>query len=91
MKKIRKFFLSPHHNFLTCEVYFGSENHPTFLFARNLFNYETSSNCYKNTVDITTHDLEFHSFLRLSHRYIVNKDSLDVKVEDMFEIDNPNI
>lgn len=42
-------------------------------------------------MDVTTHDLEFHSFMRLSHQYIVNEDCLDVKVEDSFELYNPNL
>ena len=42
-------------------------------------------------MDVTTHDLEFHSFMRLSHQYIVNEDCFDVKVEDSFELYNPNL
>lgn len=42
--------------------------------------------------DITTHDLELHSFLRISHQFVVNPDSLaGEKIEEMFELENPNI
>ena len=42
--------------------------------------------------DITTHDLELHSFLRFSHQFVVNPDSMaGEKIEEMFELENPNI
>lgn len=93
MKKYRKYSLTPNRNKLCCDVYI--DNKYSMSFIRDLIDF--SVNAYRGTslgvslVDVTAFDLELHSFLRISHQYIVDKDSLDVKIEDMFELENPNL
>lgn len=91
MKKYRKYYLSPRRNVLMCDVYLGVNKFPAFGFERDLVTFEVIGRCAGNCVDITTYDLELHAFLRVSHQYVVDKDSLDVKIEDMFELENPNL
>lgn len=89
MKKVRRYFLSPSRDTLHCEVWINGKLLLTF--QRNLkiqFVVARGS----ESVDVTTFDLEFHSFLRVSHQYIVNPDSMSgVKIEEMFEMDCPII
>lgn len=89
MKKVRKWFLSPDRTLLWCSVYI--ENRLWFAFCRSLVNYEVCGYIHSKNCDVTTYDLEMHSFLRVSHAYIVQPDSFEYKIEEMFEIDNPNI
>lgn len=88
MKKIRKYYLNPDKTILFCEVIIDGKKR--LIFQRNLESFSVFSDC--RTSDVTTFDLELHSFLRVSHQMIVNPDVLaGEKIEEMFEIDNPNI
>lgn len=88
MKKKRTYWLNPGKTFLMCQVYINGKLAITF--SRDLSHYVVNSCCVAS-LDITTFDLEMHAFLRMSHQYIIDKDSITEKVEDMFELDNPNL
>ena len=90
MKKVRKYWLSPDKTELYCEVYINGRL--ALNFRRHLkFNLVLATSGDVR-VDVTTFDLELHAFLRLSHQMIVTPDVLSgEKIEEMFEIENPNI
>lgn len=90
MKKSRKYFLTPDKNEILCEVYINDRHAMTF---RRHLKYLMVLAIRENVnVDPTTFDLELHSFLRFSHQYMINPDSMaGEKIEEMFEIDCPNI
>lgn len=88
MKKDRKYWLNPDRTFLFMSLKINGKN--AGYVSRYLDKpYSVQDNLI--IFDVTAHDLELHSFMRLSHQYIVNKDSLDVKIGDLFELDNPNV
>lgn len=89
MKKVHRYWLSPNHESLCMSLTYDSM--PCGTIARML--------CPPFTVwdslqisDVTTHDLELHAFLRVSHQFLVQPDCLaGEKIEEMFELENPNI
>lgn len=89
MKKVHRYWISPNRECLCMSLiidgkYVGSISR---LLGRPFSVWDSLS-----IEDITTHDLELHSFLRISHQFVVNPDCLNgEKIEEMFEIDNPNI
>lgn len=90
MKKVRKYFLSPDRKELHCEVFINGKL--AMSFRRHLKFNMVLAMSGDVIPDVTTFDLELHAFLRISHQMIVNPDSLaGEKIEEMFEIDNPNI
>lgn len=90
MKKTRKYFFSPDRNELYCEVYINGKL--ALNFRRHLKFNMVLAMSGDVIPDVTTFDLELHAFLRMSHQMIVNPDVLaGEKIEEMFEIDNPNI
>ena len=91
MKK-RFYYINHRKTILYCDIYYNNEKFPIYSFSRNLVSFEVESTCCTNYVDITQHDLELHAFMRLSHQYIVNPDSMaGEKIEEMFELENLNI
>lgn len=72
-----------------CEVYINGRHAMTF--RRHLKYLMVIATREDINIDPTTFDLELHSFLRLSHQYMINPDSFEFKIEEMFEIDCPNI
>ena len=90
MKKVRKYCFNPDKTCFICDVYISGKL--CMEFSRNLLTYVVWSQSLPGLIDVTTFDLELHAFLRISHQMIVNPDSLaGEKIEEMFEIDNPNI
>ena len=89
MKKVRKYYLNPDKTKLICDV---TINGKLYLeFSRNLLTYAVWTQSMPG-IDVTTFDLELHAFLRLSHQMIVCPDSeFSEKIEEMFELDCPNI
>lgn len=88
MKKVRKYYLNPSRTRLICDVHINGEL--KMEFHRSLVSYSVITHVVPG-IDVTTFDLELHAFLRLSHQYIIDKDSVEVKIEEMFEMENPNI
>lgn len=90
MKKDRKYYLNPSKTRFICDVYINGKL--CLEFSRNLLTHAVWTQSMPGLVDVTTFDLELHAFLRISHQMIVNPDSLaGEKIEEMFEIENPNI
>lgn len=88
MKKTYKYWLNPGKTMLFMSLTINGRN--AGYCSRYLDKpYSVQDNLI--IMDVTSHDLEFHSFLRLSHQYIVNKDSVEVSVQDSFELENLNI
>lgn len=88
MKKIHKYWLNPSKTMLFMSLDINGRK--VGYCSRYLDKpYSVQDNLI--IMDVTTHDLELHSFMRLSHQYIVNKDSVEVTVQDSFELDNLNI
>lgn len=90
MDKLRKYFLSPDRNEMHCEVFINGRL--ALNFRRHLKSLMVLATREDVNVDPTTFDLELHAFLRLSHQYMINPDCFGgEKLEEMFEIDCPNI
>lgn len=89
MKKYRKYFLNPNRNKLVCDVYIN--NKYCISFSRDLENFAVAAYRSSSQIDVTTFDLELHAFLRLSHQYIIDANCLEVKIEEMFNLENPNL
>lgn len=88
MKKVYKYWLNPAKTALYMSLTINGKS------AGYCHRYLTTPFCVGDNLilhDVTTHDLEFHSFLRLSHQYIVNRDSLEVPIGELFELDNINL
>lgn len=89
MKKYHKYFLNPNRNKLICDVYINGKY--SLSFTRDLLSFSVDAYRCHTQVDVTTFDLELHAFLRLSHQYIIDSSRIEVKIEDMFDLQNPNL
>lgn len=88
MKKTYKYWLNPDKTFLFMSVLLNGRKAG---YASRCLDKPFTVQDNLIIFDVTTHDLELHSFMRLSHQYIVNKDSVEVSVQDSFELEDINI
>ena len=84
MDKKYKYYASHDMQELSCHVWLNGQYKGRFIRYKDGSVLDIS-----HSMDLVTHDLEMHAFMRLSLKWLTDPQS--ISVEELFELDNINI